>query len=127
MERQVLRRSIWGWLPVLTVSAAFGVLVAAMAMIASINDSPYAMLMFWFGILCIVLPVALRLLNPGIQYAEALALVILAGGALFLVSTIRSSNQNSSFDSFLHYRTAVDILESRHLFTPNPMLPVSPY
>ncbi len=31
------------------------------------------------------------------------------------------------FDELLHYRTVDNILTTRHLFSPNSLLPVSPY
>lgn len=117
----------WGWLPFLSVTAAFGVLVTALAKVGSLNSSPVAMLVFWFGVIAIVAPIGLRMLNLNVKYPEALALSILAGEALFLVSAILSSSQNSGYDAFLHFRTARDILTTAHLFTPNPLLPVSPY
>ncbi len=33
----------------------------------------------------------------------------------------------ASFDEFLHWRTADDILRTGHLFSENSMLPVGPY
>ncbi len=31
------------------------------------------------------------------------------------------------YDEFLHWRTENDVIASGHLFTPNSLLPVSPY
>jgi hypothetical protein len=96
-------------------------------MIASVDNNPYAMLVFWSGVLIITIPIGIRLLSLDVQYREALALAILAGEMLFLVSVLRSSIQTSPYDGYLHWRTASDILNTHRLFTPNNLLPVSPY
>jgi hypothetical protein len=122
-----LTKGSWGWLPIITPLAAYGVLVTSLGMAASINNQPFAMLLFWIGILLITLPVGIRLLHPTVGYREALALVILAGEMLFLISVLSGLPQNNPYDGYLHWRTAIDILTTQHLFAFNNLLPVSPY
>jgi len=126
-EKQSYLTQTWGWLPVLTPVAALGLLLTVWAMHASIANQPYAMLLFWAGILVITLPVGLRLYSRHYTALEAVSLVVLVGVALFLVSMLEQTSQNSSYDGYLHWRTASDILSTQHLFTPNSLLPVSPY
>jgi hypothetical protein len=123
----VLVKSSWGRLPILVVTASFGLVITSLALVANMANSPIAMALFWCGVLVITIPIGIRLLNPEIQYREGLALVLLAGEMLFLVSVMRSYNQSSSYDGFLHWRTASDMLTTHHLLTPNTLLPVSPY
>ena len=126
-NKEFLTKSSWGWLPILVYTASFGLLVTSLAMVASIDNKSYAMYIFWSGILTITIPIGIRLSYQDIQVREALALVILAGEMLFLVSMLRSFIQNSPYDGFLHWRTASDIINTHHLFAFNNLLPVSPY
>ena len=54
-------------------------------------------------------------------------LLLLLGVALYLVKVLEYPLYFTFFDEFLHWRTAQDILGSGHLFTPNSLLPVSPF
>jgi hypothetical protein len=126
-NEEIVVKSSWGRLPILAVTASFGLVITSLAMVASMANGPFAMALFWCGVLIITIPIGIRLLNPEIRYREGLALAILAGEMLFLVSVMRSYNQSSSYDGYLHWRTASDMLTTHHLFTPNNLLPVSPY
>jgi hypothetical protein len=126
-DNDFLRSSSWGWLPILAPVTALGFLVTSLAVDASIDSQPYAMLIFWAGILIITLPVGWRLIDQSVEFREALVLVILTGEMLFLVSVQISSTQSYSYDGYLHWRTASDIVTTQHLFSFNNLLPVSPY
>ncbi|HEX9013108.1 MAG TPA: hypothetical protein VF813_06320, partial [Anaerolineaceae bacterium] len=122
-----MRASTWGWLPWLAPVAALGLVMMALANSASVSSRSYAMLLFWAGVLIIALPVALRMLNPEITRQEALGLLILVGEIFFMGTISGTLAGHTGYDELLHWRTASDILTTGHLFTPNSLLPVSPY
>ncbi|GAC1381082.1 MAG: hypothetical protein NVS4B7_03540 [Ktedonobacteraceae bacterium] len=82
---------------------------------------------FWLGLLMIYVPAVVRLLLPGASRFERISLLCSVGLCLYLVNVSLSPLYFSSFDEFLHWRTANDIINSAHLFTKNALLPVSPF
>ena len=82
---------------------------------------------FFFGLLLIFIPDLLRLLSPAPSRLERMGLLIVTGICFYLVEFMGSPLHFTSFDEFLHWRTADDILRTGHLFSVNSMLPVSPY
>ncbi len=115
----------WGWFPEIAIASAMGLLVVVASYIAGQNSQPWAMLVFWAGVLIIYLPAAARLWRKQVVRREAVALVALVGVLLFLVSLLRSPLHNTYYDEFLHWRTANSILRTQHLFSYNYLLPVS--
>lgn len=82
---------------------------------------------FFFGLLLIFVPNLLRLLSPAPSRLERICLLCVLGLCFYLVQFMGSPLHFTSFDEFLHWRTAGDILRTGHLFNVNSMLPVSPY
>ena len=54
-------------------------------------------------------------------------LVILLGLALYAVKVLHSPTGFTHFDEFLHWRSALDVVERQRLFVPNSLLPISPH
>jgi hypothetical protein len=115
-----------GWLPALSLVAALGVLVIALADNSARVNAPLAEPLFWIGLLVLFVPIAARLSMPGLTRQESIGLVVILGLGLYLVKVLYSPLGFTLFDEFLHWRTANDIAQSGHLFRQNPMLPVSP-
>lgn len=116
----------WGWLPALSLVAAVG-LVAVSASFALVGAGIHlAEPLFWIGLLLISAPITLRLAatSPGIR--ERVGLVVVLGLMFQLVHVVGSPDSFTNYDALLHLRTITDILSTGHLFTPNPLLPVSP-
>lgn len=118
--------SRWGWFPALVLCCAAGLLLISLADAASRHAAPFADTLFWAGLVVVVAPVAWRLCLPGIAEAETVALVLAVGLALYLVKLLAYPTTFALYDEFLHWRTAMDIAASGHLFAPNSLLPISP-
>ena len=114
-----------GWLPVLCLVAAGGLLMMSVAFAATRADAPWGAPLFWASLLLIYLPVLVRLLASSASRGERIGLVLMLGVALYLVKVLRDPTGYSFHDELLHWRTADDILTSGHLFAESPMLIVS--
>ncbi len=117
----------WGWLPFLAFISTLGVLSVAFAYTSARDGGPAAELLFWMGLLLIFVPTTIRLISPHASRFERMCLVCLAGIAFYFVQVMYSPLYFSYFDEFLHWRTVNDIANSGHLFSNNPLLPVSPF
>jgi hypothetical protein len=118
--------SSWGMLPLISLLAAGGVAVLSQGYIAAHRGSDWASPIFWLGVIILFLPVALRFSASDVSRREGVGLVIILAIGSYLVNYLRSPITFVKFDELLHWRTAYDILNTGKLFTPNPLLPVSP-
>ena len=114
-------------LSVLSLIAALGVLIVALSYSASRIGLEVAMTLFWVGLVVVFAPAFARLFAPDLGRSEAAILLIILGIASCAVAFLRTPRYFSGFDELLHWRTAYDILQSGRLFTPNELLPVSPF
>lgn len=122
--------SNWGWLPSLALISTLGVFLVAYAYTSardSSNGTGKAELFFWLGLLLIFVPSVVRLVAPHATRFERVGLLCVVGISFYLVSVMYSPLYFSSFDEFLHWGTVNDIASSGHLFSNNPLLPVSPF
>lgn len=117
----------WGLLPEFSVICAVGVFLVALAYEGGRLSIPWASALFWFGLLVIFLPVAIRLFSSKPTRRERIALLIVLSISLYLVTYLEYPLYFTGFDDFSHWRTAQDIVASGHLFQANPLLPISPY
>lgn len=115
-----------GWLPLLTLTSALGMLLVAYAFHDSRSGGAEWATFFFTGLLLIFIPPLVRLISPVPSRFERMALVCMVGVAYYLVKVMTSPLYFSLFDEFLHWRTVNDIVGSGHLFSGNALLPVSP-
>jgi hypothetical protein len=120
-------------LPVSVVAlfAATGVLVVAAAYTAGREGhagAAWADWLYWLGQLLILAPVAARLLSRRVLTAwETVTLVVILTVAEYLVKVSYSPSAFTYADELMHWRSTTDILQTGRLFTPNNLLPISPY
>ncbi len=119
--------SIWGLLPVLSLTNAVGLLVVSCSYYISQYGNLALEISFFLGLLFIFVPNMVRLLSRKPERFERLCIICSVGLSFYLVELMESTHRFTFYDEFLHLRTANDITMSRHLFSTNPLLPVSPF
>ena len=117
----------WGWLPALTLTSAFGVLLVALAAEAGRLSSKWADPLFWLGLLVIFVPVSVRIISPNLARRERIALIVMLSSMLALFRVLEQPLSFAFNDEFAQWRTVLDIVASGHLFQRNPILTVGPY
>ena len=116
-----------GLFPFLTLTNAAGLLLISIAYYlgqVGVYDLEFT---FLLGLLLIFVPNLLRILSPTPARLERLFLLCGLGVTFYVVALMLSPLHIASFDEFLHWLTADNILRTQHLFSDNSMLPVSPY
>jgi hypothetical protein len=116
-----------GSLPILTLISGLGLLVVSFAYYLSQYGNLPLEIPFLLGLLLIFVPIAVRLISPAPSRLERICLLCVVGICFFFIHFMISPLYVSGFDEFLHLRTISDIIRTRHLFTENSLLPVSPY
>jgi hypothetical protein len=116
----------FGYLSVTSILVALGISFVSIGNIIGRNDTPNALYFFWFGLAFMIIPVSVRFIAYDVSHPEAVGMLLLLSLGTFTVSYLRSPLVFRGFDEALHWRTAYDILQTKHLFANNPMLPVSP-
>ncbi len=116
-----------GLLPLLTLSSTLGLLVVSLSYYLSQYGKLALEFFFLPGLILIFVPHVVRLMSPAPSRLERICLLCVVGLCFYFVQLMISPLHFSSFDQFLHWRTADDIARSGHLFSENAMLPVSPY
>lgn len=116
----------WGFMPLLSLTSALGLLLVVLAYSFSRNGSTLGTMLYWCGMLTLFVPVATRLITPSASRKERIALVVLLGMTLLLVKALYSPSQPRFHDELQQMRTAIQTMETGRLFQENPMLPVSP-
>lgn len=118
----------WIWLPLIAILSAVGLFLIAYVYSHTRNEGPAKLRMYFYpGLLLMYTPMAVRILVPSTSRAERLILICMSGIICYLIKPLTSPLHFYLYDEFLHWRTANDITASTHLFTPNSLLPVSPY
>ncbi len=115
----------WGWLPVISLTTAIGIFMVAMAYNAARLAQPWANTLFWIGLLVIFIPVTARILSAKPSRGERITLLIALGVALYILNYLQYPLYFASYDELGHWRTASDIVATHHLFSVNPLLPIS--
>ena len=116
---------------VVALLAATGVLMAAAAYTAGrvgyVGPS-WADRMYWAGQLLILTPVAARLLGRrALSASETVTMIVVLTVAEYLVRVCYSPAAFTYADELMHWRTATDVMQTGKLFSPNNLLPISPY
>jgi uncharacterized membrane protein len=116
---------------VVAFAAALGVLAVAAAYTAGRRGyaaTSWADLLYWFGQLLILAPVAARLLSRRtVTAGEPLTLIVTLTVAEYLVKVCYSPAAFTYVDELMHWRTTADVMQTGKLFTVNNLLPISPY
>jgi hypothetical protein len=86
-----------------------------------------ALPLFFVGLMVIFIPCAWRLLGEQADRSERLRISVVLGLGLLVSYILRSPLIFDGFDELLHQGTLTNLLDLRTLFTPNTVLPVSPY
>jgi hypothetical protein len=125
---QVLHPGInLGQFPLLTLTNALGLILVSVSYYLGsfpVFNQEFA---FLLGVLFVFVPNLLRLLSPATLRLERVCLLCGLGLAFYLIGFMGSPLHFSSFDEFLHWVSADNILQTHHLFSYNSMLPVSSY
>lgn len=116
-----------GWLPELSVIAACGIFLIALAYSSNRLGIPGGQVMRWLGLLVLFAPIAMRLSLFDIQRHERIGLLLYLGLGLYLVKVLYSPVEFQFSDELQQWRTAQDIVQTKHLFTYNYVLPISPF
>jgi hypothetical protein len=112
---------------VLAVVMAAGPVIVAVADNLARDGESGGRLLFWFGLLVILLPPTAALLVRDRGRRECIALLVLLVVGLYLVKVLSSPLAPTFHDELGHWRTADDIVRTEHLFNHNPILRASPY
>ncbi len=121
-----VRATGWGWLPAVSLVGACGLLLVAVANALSRSGVGWAELLFWVGLLTLVAPFTIRLASAEAIRRERIGLVVLFGLMLYLIKIIHSPFGFTFADELVHTYNALGILQTGHLFRPNPILDVTP-
>jgi hypothetical protein len=119
-------RAIGGLFFPLFLVGAVGLLVLALADHLARDSSPEAEPLFWIGLLFAFVPLAVRAVGPATSRRERIACLCGLVLLLSLVKPLAQPDQLTFFDELAHWRSLIDILRTGHLFTPNPLLSISP-
>ena len=105
-----------------------GLLSVAASYAGSRAETWWAPWAFWLGLLIIFTPIGVRvILIQESSRRERLGLLLMLGLLLYLVKYLQYPLAFANYDEFSHFRIALDILESGHLFHPSPVLPVGSF
>ncbi|HMN27796.1 MAG TPA: hypothetical protein PKE45_06530 [Caldilineaceae bacterium] len=116
----------WGQFPILSVVAAGGLLIIALANTGSKAGVSQAEGLFWLGLLVLFTPVAARLLAAEVSRQERIGLILLLGVTLYLVKVMHSPFAFTFADELVHLYNAKQVAQHQLLFLDNPILPVTP-
>ena len=116
----------WGWLPLLSLIGAAGLLLISTGDFLARSGSGRGELPFWGGLLMLVAPVALRLTSQAAARRERIGLIVFLGLGLYLVKFMNSPSGFTYADEFVHLYNSETVLQTGQLFGLNTILPVTP-
>jgi hypothetical protein len=111
-----------GRLGPLTLVAALGVLLVAIAYAGARTGETWADPAFWAALVVIVVPIAFRLFGAEATRGERLGLLVVLGLALYAVKVLHSPDGFTHHDELGHLRGTRDILLTGELFGENPIV-----
>ncbi|CAG0927118.1 hypothetical protein TFLX_00363 [Thermoflexales bacterium] len=116
----------WGRLPILCLIGAVGLALVSIADTLARSGMGRYELLFWLGLSLLVGPIGGRLASRAPTRRERIGLVMVLGLGLYLVKIMHSPQAFTFSDELIHYFNGNRILETGRLFSPNPILPVTP-
>ena len=115
----------WGWLPLLSLVSAVGLLLVAAADTLSRSGAGQYELLFWVGLLMVIVPIAARLASLEPSRRERIGLVVLVGLGFYLVKVMHSPYYFTFADELIHASNVDNILQTGALFGHNSILAVT--
>jgi hypothetical protein len=115
------------WLPAVATCVGIGLLLVAFADARSRAEDSYAETLFWLGMLAIVMPVTARMAAVSTSRNERIGLVTVLGLGLYLVKIMHSPVAFTFPDELIQLYNTRQIVETGTLFSPNSVLPITPY
>ena len=112
----------WGLLPALSLLAAAGVFLLALANTASRVAEPWGVVLYWLAIAAICAPIAARLFGRHCTRRERMGLVVVVGLCLYAPKVLAWPLGFTFHDELGQLRTTLDISATHHLFSPNPIV-----
>lgn len=90
------------------------------------GNEELALLLFWSGVVLLVVPLSVRIAGPLVARGERFFLLFLLVEALFYYKAVHAPTSFVGHDEFLHWIAADDLMTARRLFLSNPLLEVGP-
>jgi hypothetical protein len=109
-----------------TLVGAIGLLVISASYTGSRSGWGWAEPVFWLGFLLIIAPALVHLALSGPGRGERQAVLVVLALSLYAAKVLYSPVFFTFSDELQHLRSTQDLLATGRLFTPNPILPVSP-
>jgi hypothetical protein len=115
-----------GWIAVLCLTVATALLLVVAGHGSGRRGDAVAPLLFWSGVVFLVVPTSLRIAWPTVARGERFFLLFLLAEALFYCKVIYSPTSFVNYDEFLHLVAADDLLTVRRLYLPNRLFSIGP-
>ena len=116
----------WGVIPLLVLASTIGILLESVADVGGRATAWWAEPLFWGGLLVIFLPLTWCAIRPHTHRTARVIMVVTLGVELYIVKVLQYPLGFSQYDEFQHWRSALDIAQTGHLFHANLLLPISP-
>jgi hypothetical protein len=113
-----------GMVAVLCLTAAVALLLIVLGHGAGRRADTLAPLLFWSGVVLLIVPMASRIAWPRVARGERLLLLFLLVEALFYYKLSYSPGNFAEHDEYVHWVAADDLMTARRLFLSNPLLEV---
>lgn len=112
--------------PALVAAAAVGTLIVGYSYrLSAAGAAPNAYYaVFWIGMLLGVLPVGARIALRSTATADRGWAVALLGALTFMPKYLRNPTAPAYHDEYAHWREALDVLGTGHLFQVNALIPI---
>ncbi|WP_418004903.1 hypothetical protein ACNO8X_08270 [Mycobacterium sp. PDNC021] len=116
---------VWCW-PLTVLAAGAGLAIVGYSYRLSGTGGPPSAyyLVFWGGMLLAALPAAAKLIGRAGGRTDRLWAVAMLGLVTMAPKLIRNPFGPRYHDEYAHWRQAVDLVDSGHLFQPNTLIPI---
>jgi len=124
-----LRWLLASTLPQAALLSAVGLAIqeAAYQLAARSGSDAAVQVLFFFGLMLVFVPCAGLLVRRDVPRSTRIAAGLLMGGALLVSQWLPHPLLLAGYDELLHLTSLSHLVDGRHFFTPNTVMPVSPY